>query len=139
MENSAVKIMKNISKYESMRKEAVSYADPGCYNAAYCHGWLAGVRAAVDAVLDDPNIRTQVHYEIERRYRIQDAMDHMYSYFHNDDDGDWNAQESAFHTAVNNGDAEIIADRFLDNHDCNLDENTQCEIIISDYYRSLGA
>ena len=66
-------------------------------------------------------------------------MDHMYSYFHNDDDGDWNAQESAFQTAVNNGDAEIIADRFLDNHDCNLDENTQFEIIISDYYRSLGA
>lgn len=51
MKNNEILVRKAI---ENKKREADSYEDQGCYNAAYCHGYAAGASYALSA-LKNPN------------------------------------------------------------------------------------
>ena len=67
-----------------------------------------------------------VYKEVEFQYRVEDAKSHLHDYIED---------ENKYNAVVNSGLPEVIAERFLDSHDCNAAENDQFEIIIEDLLR----
>lgn len=57
-------------------------------------------------------------------YRIQDAKNMC--------------QELGYSKIASKGDYMVIANRFIDNHDCNVSDNDQLEAIIEDYFKHKG-
>lgn len=90
----------------------------------YESGWSYGYAAALDYVLNHWDEIYQVH---RMESAIEDAKNHLHDYIENDDE---------YEVIVNNGLPEVIAERYLDNHDCNVAENDQYESIIEDLLKN---
>lgn len=126
MESKAEKIMNMIPNYNSRVHVSACYEDQCSYEAAHCYGWLAGVRDAVDAILENKEIKRMVYKEVEFQYRVEDAKSHLYDYIEDEDE---------YKAIINSDFPEIVAERFLETHDCNAAENDQFEIIIESMLR----
>lgn len=64
-------------------------------------------------------IYQEIFERVQREYRIEDAKNH--------------AEDMEVDDLLYNIDYEIIVDNFLDDYDCNVDENSQFRRVISDY------
>lgn len=65
----------------------------------------------------------------ENMFRMQDARSHIDELIENG----LNEKKINKLKKLNDADVEILAERFLDEYDCNYDENTLWELIINDY------
>lgn len=119
-------ILKAIPQYDNVKQDADIPPIHPATRRCYCIGWLSGAKAAVDAILENDEIRRMVYKEVEFQYRVEDAKSHLRDYI-----GD----EKKYNAVINSGLPEVVAERFLDSHDCNAAENDQFEIIIEDLLR----
>ena len=87
---------------------------------SYSSGWYYGYANALDYILNNWDEIYQAH---RMESAIEDAKNHLQDYIEDDDE---------YETVVNSGLPEAIAERFLDNYDCNVAENDQYESIIED-------
>ena len=87
-------------------------------------GWQCGFASALGSILDHWDEIYQAH---RLESAIEDAENHLRDYLEDDDE---------YEIAVNSGLPEVIAERFLDNHDCNAAENDQYESIIEDLLKN---
>ena len=46
----------------------------------YGIGWLSGAEAAVDAILENDEIRRMVYKKVEFQYCVEDAKSHLHDY-----------------------------------------------------------
>ena len=98
----------------AVNKEGVHFGD----------GWNSGYAEALGFVLDHWDEIYQAH---RMESAVEDAKNHLRDYIEDDD---------KYETVVNSGLPEVIAERFLDNHDCNVAENDQYESIIEDLLKN---
>lgn len=108
--------------YESMeyhRKTFESYTG----DSFEC-GWQCGFASALESILDHWDDIYQGH---RFESAVEDAKNHLQDYIEDDDE---------YETVVNSGLPEVIAKRFLDNYDCNVEENDQYESIIEDLLKN---
>ena len=108
--------------YESMeyhRKTSESYTG----DSFEC-GWKCGFASALESILDHWDDIYQGH---RFESAVEDAKNHLQDYIEDDDE---------YETVVKSGLPEVIAKRFLDNYDCNVEENGQYESIIEDLLKN---
>lgn len=98
---------------------AGSYIDRKCREAAWCRGYAA----AMQDILDSWDEIYQAH---RLESAIEDAKSHLQDYIEPDD-----IYESVIHSGI----PGIIAERFLDSHDCDVAENDQFESIIEQFLK----
>ena len=91
---------------------------------SYDRGWSYGYANALDYVL---NHWSEIYQAHRLESAIEDAKNHLRDYIEDDDE---------YEAVVNSGLPEVIAERFLDNHDCNAAENDQYESIIEDLLKN---
>ena len=87
-------------------------------------GWQYGFASALESILDHWD---EIYHAHRFESAVEDAKDHLHDYIEDDD---------KYETVVNSGLPEVIAERFLDNHDCNVAENDQYESIIEDLLKN---
>lgn len=74
-----------------------------------------------------------------RQSLVEDAEDHIYSYFESRYDGDDSDElpetlEERYQRALDAGDAEKLAEIFQNKYDCNISEDFQWDTIVEDFY-----
>lgn len=74
-----------------------------------------------------------------RQSLVEDAEDHIYSYFESRYDGDDSDElpetlEERYQRALDAGDAERLAKIFQNKYDCNISEDFQWDTIVEDFY-----
>ena len=112
---------------QERKKQLNSYKDQGCYNAAWCAGYIHAMKEIL--------VSWWVLYEGQKLvYVLEDAQDHLRDFFSyevclTDDECDKRVEQ-----AVKDGTVEKIAIRFLNSHDCSVAENDQYESIIHDMF-----
>ena len=112
---------------QEREKELSSYEDLGCYNAAWCAGYI---RAMNDILASLCNL-----YESQQlAYAIDDTKDHLREFFEGDACLKYDESEKRVQQAVENGTVEKIARRFLRNHRSDVAENDQYYSIIRDMF-----
>lgn len=112
---------------QEREKELSSYEDLGCYNAAWCAGYI---RAMNDILASLCNL-----YESQQlAYAIDDTKDHLREFFEGDVCLKYDESEKRVQQAVENGTVEKIARRFLRNHRSDVAENDQYYSIIRDMF-----
>lgn len=112
---------------QEREKELSSYEDLGCYNAAWCAGYI---RAMNDILASLCNL-----YESQQlAYAIDDTKDHLREFFEGDVCLKYDESEKRVQQAVENGTVEKIASRFLRNHRSDVAENDQYYSIIRDMF-----
>ena len=112
---------------QERKKELNSYEDQGCYNAAWCAGYVHAMKEILASWLD-------LYVGQKFAYTLEDAQDHLRDFFScevylTDDECDKRVEQ-----AVKDGTVEKIARRFLNSHDCDIVENDQYESIIHDMF-----
>lgn len=95
-----------------------------------------GFVAALNFVLEHFD---ELYLDEHRRNVIEDAKDHIYSYFESGYDGDDSDElpetlEERYQRALDEGDAEKLADTFLNKRDCTISEDYQWDLIVEDFY-----
>lgn len=113
---------KLITIMNKFRHLAESYKDQHCYNAGYGYGYADALRC----IIRDYEI---IYQSARMKHAITDATDHLNDYFEND---------NRYEKVIKSGIPEIVAERFIENHDCNVAENDQYESIIEDVLRMEG-
>lgn len=116
---------------QERKKELNSYEDQGCYNAAWCAGYI---HAMQEILVNWRDLYESQNESQKLAYAIEDAKDHLWDFFCydvclKDDECDKRVEQ-----AVKDGTVEKIALRFLNSHDCNIAENDQYESIIHDMF-----
>ena len=111
---------KMLTAMRDMHKEDGETATKGSYHS----GWSYGFAYALDYVLDHWD---DIYQEHRFENAVEDAENHLRDYIEDDDE---------YETVVNSGLPEVIAERFLDNLDCNAAENDQYESIIEDLLKN---
>ncbi len=112
---------------QEREKELSFYEDLGCYNAAWCAGYI---RAMNDILASLCNL-----YESQQlAYAIDDTKDHLREFFEGDVCLKYDESEKRVQQAVENGTVEKIARRFLRNHRSDVAENDQYYSIIRDMF-----
>lgn len=112
---------------QERKKELNSYKDKGCYNAAWCAGYIHAMKEIL--------VSWWVLYEGQKLvYVLEDSQDHLWDFFSDevcltDDECDKRVEQ-----AVKDGTVEKIAIRFMNSYDCNIAENDQYESIIRDMF-----
>lgn len=81
----------------------------------------------------------ELYLDEHRQNAIEDAKDHIYSYFESRYDGDDSDElpetlEERYQRALDEGDAEKLADIFLNKCDCTISEDDQWDLIVEDFY-----
>ena len=81
----------------------------------------------------------ELYFDEHRNNAIEDAKDHIYSYFESRYDGDDSDElpetlEERYQRALDEGDAETLADIFLNKCDCTVSEDDQWDMIVEDFY-----
>lgn len=81
----------------------------------------------------------ELYLDEHRQNAIEDAKDHIYSYFESRYDGDDSDElpetlEERYQRALDEGDAETLADIFLNKCDCTISEDDQWDLIVEDFY-----
>lgn len=78
-----------------------------------------------------------------RQSLVEDAEDHIYSYFESRYDGDDSDElpetlEERYQRALDAGDAEKLVEIFQNKYDCNISEDFQWDTIVEDFYDFYG-
>ncbi len=122
---------------QERKKELNSYEDQGCYNAAWCAGYIHAMKEILVSLCN--------FYESQQlSYAIDDTKDRLREFFLDDvcmkyDECDdvcmkYDECEKRVQQAVENGTVEKIAIRFLRNHRSDVAENDQYYSIIRDMF-----
>lgn len=112
---------------QEREKELNSYEDLGCYNAAWCAGYI---RAMNDILASLCNL-----YESQQlAYAIDDTKDHLREFFERDVCLKYDESEKRVQQAIDDGTVDEIARRFLRNHRSDVSENDQYYSIICDLF-----
>lgn len=114
---------------QERKKELNSYEDQGCYNASWCAGYIH----AMKEILASWN---GLYRGQKFDSAVEDAKAHLRDFFSNEVCLTDEECDKRVAKAVENGTVDVIAERFLDNHDCNIAENDQYYGIIQDMYRN---
>ena len=109
-----------------------AYEDGSFIDYAYEMGYVD----ALDFVLEHFD---ELYLDEHRNNAIEDAKDHIYSYFESRYDGDDSDElpetlEERYQRALDEGDAETLADIFLNKCDCTVSEDDQWDMIVEDFY-----
>ena len=75
----------------------------------------------------------EIYRKVEKRYRTEDAERHVHDILSSlEDTGDDLVRGYAL-CALTKADFESLAEKFLENYDCTIDENSQWENLINSY------
>lgn len=118
------------SKHELAAKAA--YEDCAFSDYNYEMGYVA----ALNHVLEHSN---ELYLGQRRQNLVEDAEDHIYSYFESRYDGDDSDElpetlEERYQRALDEGDAERLAEIFQNKYDPNFSEDFQWDAIVEDFY-----
>lgn len=112
---------------QERKKELNSYEDQGCYNAAWCAGYIHAMKEILVSLCN--------FYESQQlSYTIDDTKDRLREFFLDDVCMKYDECEKRVQQAVENGTVEKIAHRFLRNHRSDVAENDQYYSIIRDMF-----
>ena len=112
---------------QERKKELNSYEDQGCYNAAWCAGYIHAMKEILVSLCN--------FYESQQlSYAIDDIKDRLREFFSDDVCMKYDECEKRVQQAVENGTVEKIARRFLRNHRSDVAENDQYYSIIRDMF-----
>lgn len=112
---------------QEREKELNSYEDLGCYNAAWCAGYIHAMKEILVSLCN--------FYESQQlSYAIDDTKDRLREFFLDDVCMKYDECEKRVQQAVENGTVEKIARRFLRNHRSDVAENDQYYSIIRDMF-----
>ena len=112
---------------QERKKELNSYEDQGCYNAAWCAGYIHAMKEVLVSLCN--------FYESQQlSYAIDDTKDRLREFFSDDVCMKYDECEKRVQQAVENGTVEKIARRFLRNHRSDVAENDQYYSIIRDMF-----
>ena len=112
---------------QEREKELSSYEDLGCYNAAWCAGYI---RAMNDILASLCNL-----YESQQlAYAIDGTKDHLREFFEGDVCLKYDESEKRVQQAIDDGTVDEIARRFLRNHRSDVSDNDQYYSIICDLF-----
>ena len=112
---------------QEREKELSSYEDLGCYNAAWCAGYI---RAMNDILASLCNL-----YESQQlAYAIDGTKDHLREFFEGDVCLKYDDSEKRVQQAIDDGTVDEIARRFLRNHRSDVSDNDQYYSIICDLF-----
>ena len=112
---------------QERKKELNSYEDQGCYNAAWCAGYVHAMKEILVSLCN--------FYESQQlSYAIDDTKDRLREFFSDDVCMKYDECEKRVQQAVENGTVEKIARRFLRNHRSDVAENDQYYSIIRDMF-----
>jgi len=112
---------------QERKKELNSYEDQGCYNAAWCAGYIHAMKEILVSLCN--------FYESQQlSYAIDDTKDRLREFFSDDVCMKYDECEKRVQQAVENGTVEKIARRFLRNHRSDVAENDQYYSIIRDMF-----
>lgn len=112
---------------QERKKELNSYEDLGCYNAAWCAGYIHAMKEVLVSLCD-------LYEGQQLAYAIDDAKDRLREFFEGDVCLEYDESEKRVQQAVENGTVEKIARRFLLCHRSDVAENDQYYSIIRDMY-----
>ena len=112
---------------QERKKELNSYEDQGCYNAAWCAGYIHAMKEILASWRD--------LYEGQKlAYATEDAQNHLWDFFSNDVCLTDEECDKRISLAIEDGTIDVIANCFIDSHDCNVAENDQYYAIIHDMF-----
>lgn len=112
---------------QEREKELNSYEDLGCYNAAWCAGYICAMNYILASLCN-------LYESQQLAYAIDDTKDHLREFFEGDVCLKYDESEKRVQQAVENGTVEKIASRFLRNHRSDVAENDQYYSIIRDMF-----
>lgn len=112
---------------QEREKELNSYDDLGCYNAAWCAGYICAMNYILASLCN-------LYESQQLAYAIDDTKDHLREFFEGDVCLKYDESEKRVQQAVENGTVEKIARRFLRNHRSDVAENDQYYSIIRDMF-----
>ena len=121
-------IRAEIAHYQN---EHDTYQNPGCYNAAWCAGFVDGA-SKVLSVLESPD---KIYAAVKLANRAEDAKDFIADYFSDNCSGEAEARACYAHAMCCRDDI-AIAKQFIDNHDCNVSDNARFEAVVRNFYRN---
>lgn len=112
---------------QEREKELNSYEDLGCYNAAWCAGYIHAMKEVLVSLCN--------FYESQQlSYAIDDTKDRLREFFEGDVCLKYDESEKRVQQAIDDGTVDEIARRFLRNHRSDVSENDQYYSIIRDIY-----
>lgn len=112
---------------QEREKELDSYEDLGCYNAAWCAGYVHAMNEILASLCN-------LYESQQLAYAIDDTKDHLREFFEGDVCLKYDESEKRVQQAIDDGTVDEIARRFLRNHRSDVSENDQYESIIHDMF-----
>lgn len=112
---------------QERKKELNSYEDLGCYNAAWCAGYIHAMKEVLVSLCN--------FYESQQlSYAIDDTKDRLREFFEGDVCLEYDESEKRVQQAIDDGTVDEIARRFLRNHRSDVSENDQYYSIICELF-----
>lgn len=112
---------------QEREKELNSYEDLGCYNAAWCAGYICAMNYILASLCN-------LYESQQLAYAIDDTKDHLREFFEGDVCLKYDESEKRVQQAIDDGTVDEIARRFLRNHRSDVSENDQYYSIIRDMF-----
>lgn len=112
---------------QEREKELNSYEDLGCYNAAWCAGYICAMNYILASLCN-------LYESQQLAYAIDDTKDHLREFFEGDVCLKYDESEKRVQQAIDDGTVDEIARRFLRNHRSDVSENDQYYSIICDLF-----
>lgn len=112
---------------QERERELNSYEDLGCYNAAWCAGYICAMNYILASLCN-------LYESQQLAYAIDDTKDHLREFFEGDVCLKYDESEKRVQQAIDDGTVDEIARRFLRNHRSDVSENDQYYSIIRDMF-----
>lgn len=112
---------------QEREKELNSYEDLGCYNAAWCAGYICAMNYILASLCN-------LYESQQLAYAIDDTKDHLREFFEGDVCLKYDECEKRVQQTIDDGTVDEIARRFLRNHRSDVSENDQYYSIIHDMF-----
>ena len=112
---------------QDRERELNSYEDLGCYNAAWCAGYICAMNYILASLCN-------LYESQQLAYAIDDTKDHLREFFEGDVCLKYDESEKRVQQAIDDGTVDEIARRFLRNHRSDVSENDQYYSIIRDMF-----
>ena len=127
-------ILKYLPKYGEMMHGANAMPSQVTKHTSFCVGWLAGAKAAIDAILDDSSIGFMVYNAIQEQLRAEDVKEHLVSFYSYELCLKDEEVEKKLKTAAQDGTIDAITNYFLDHYNADIPEYDQIDTAIENYY-----
>lgn len=134
MKTNAEMILKSLDKYPEMEETAHYCGIPMTMDTLFCQGWLAGAKAAIDAILDDSGIGLMVYNAIQEQLRAEDVKEHLISFYSYELCLKEEEVEKKLKTAAQDGTIDAITCDFLNHYNADIPEYDQIDTAIENYY-----